>query len=85
MTDLNRATSAKPDVAAFFDKTTTTVSYVVRDPSSNDCAIIDSVLDPGEHARRNPAAAGRQRTAFPQGSHRRSMTAAPERTTPWKR
>jgi glyoxylase-like metal-dependent hydrolase (beta-lactamase superfamily II) len=35
----------RPRVKAFFDETTFTVSYVVRDPTSNACAIIDSVLD----------------------------------------
>ncbi|MBM3545450.1 MAG: MBL fold metallo-hydrolase [Alphaproteobacteria bacterium] len=35
----------KPDVAAFFDKATYTVSYIVTDPSSSRAAIIDSVLD----------------------------------------
>lgn len=34
-----------PEVQAFFDADTYTVSYVVRDPKSNACAIIDSVLD----------------------------------------
>ncbi len=34
-----------PDVQAFFDEPTNTVSYVVRDPSGSACAIIDSVLD----------------------------------------
>jgi glyoxylase-like metal-dependent hydrolase (beta-lactamase superfamily II) len=33
------------EVAAFFDEATFTVSYVVKDPDSNACAIIDSVLD----------------------------------------
>lgn len=32
-------------VKAFFDEATFTVSYVVTDPSSKDCAVIDSVLD----------------------------------------
>ncbi|MDR0779214.1 MAG: MBL fold metallo-hydrolase [Pseudomonadales bacterium] len=35
----------KPDVAAFFDKDTWTFSYVVKDPSSSACAVIDSVMD----------------------------------------
>ncbi|MDR6263043.1 MULTISPECIES: MBL fold metallo-hydrolase [Rhodobacterales] len=35
----------KPDVSAHFDEATNTVSYIVRDPSSNHCAIIDSVMD----------------------------------------
>ncbi len=34
-----------PDVKAFFDDATNTVSYVVRDPQGSACAIIDSVLD----------------------------------------
>ncbi|WP_202900129.1 MBL fold metallo-hydrolase [Thioclava atlantica] len=35
----------KPDVKAFFDAATFTVSYVVKDPGSTACAIVDSVLD----------------------------------------
>lgn len=35
----------KPVVKAFFDEDTYTVSYIVKDPQSNMCAIIDSVLD----------------------------------------
>ncbi len=35
----------KPEVKAFFDKETNTISYVVKDPTSNACAIIDSVMD----------------------------------------
>jgi glyoxylase-like metal-dependent hydrolase (beta-lactamase superfamily II) len=34
-----------PTVKAFFDEATFTVSYVVRDPASRKCAIVDSVLD----------------------------------------
>jgi glyoxylase-like metal-dependent hydrolase (beta-lactamase superfamily II) len=34
-----------PEVTAFFDAETATVSYVVKDPASNACAVIDSVLD----------------------------------------
>jgi glyoxylase-like metal-dependent hydrolase (beta-lactamase superfamily II) len=34
-----------PDIVAFFDATTSTYSYVVSDPSSKRCAIIDPVLD----------------------------------------
>ncbi len=34
-----------PDVTAFFDTATNTVSYVVREPEGRACAIIDSVLD----------------------------------------
>ena len=38
-------TVIKPNVAAFFDKDSNTFSYVVKDPHSFSCAIIDSVLD----------------------------------------
>ncbi len=34
-----------PDVTAFFDEATNTVSYVVKDPAGRACAIVDSVLD----------------------------------------
>ncbi len=34
-----------PDVKAFFDPATNTISYVVRDPAGSEAAIIDSVLD----------------------------------------
>ncbi|MBJ6371453.1 MBL fold metallo-hydrolase [Sedimentitalea arenosa] len=34
-----------PQVKAFFDDATNTVSYVVRDPKGSACAVIDSVLD----------------------------------------
>jgi len=37
--------SVKPWVAGFFHAETNTVSYVVRDPASSTCAVIDSVLD----------------------------------------
>ena len=37
--------SVKPEVMPFFDANTNTISYVVRDPASRACALIDSVLD----------------------------------------
>ncbi|MCO5161921.1 MAG: MBL fold metallo-hydrolase [Mesorhizobium sp.] len=37
--------SVKPEVTAFFDEPTNTVSYVVKDPNSTSCAVIDSVMD----------------------------------------
>ena len=37
--------SIKPEVLAFFDEATNTISYIVKDPTSNACAIIDSVMD----------------------------------------
>jgi len=38
-------TAVKPEVEAFFDPATNTISYVVKDPNSNACAIVDSVMD----------------------------------------
>ncbi len=38
-------TQVKPEVTAFFDAATNTISYVVKDPNSNACAIVDSVMD----------------------------------------
>lgn len=35
----------QPNVEAFFDPATFTYSYVVTDPESKHCAIVDSVLD----------------------------------------
>lgn len=34
-----------PEVQAFFDETTNTISYIVKDPTSPSAAIIDSVMD----------------------------------------
>ena len=35
----------QPEVTAFFDADSSTFSYVVKDPQSSSCAIVDSVLD----------------------------------------
>ncbi|KIN62886.1 putative beta-lactamase hydrolase-like protein [Sulfitobacter noctilucicola] len=37
--------SIKPEVQAFFDEATNTISYIVKDPTSKSCAVIDSVMD----------------------------------------
>ena len=34
-----------PPVQAFFDEATNTISYIVKDPASVACAIVDSVMD----------------------------------------
>jgi glyoxylase-like metal-dependent hydrolase (beta-lactamase superfamily II) len=34
-----------PEVTAFFDAPTNTISYVVKDPASGACAVVDSVMD----------------------------------------
>ncbi len=46
---------ASPDVRAFFDEATNTVTYVVADPETAQCVVIDPVLD-------YDAAAGRTST-----------------------
>jgi len=45
MTDYPVDLAVKPEVKAFFDQATNTISYVVKDPSSTACAVIDSVMD----------------------------------------
>ncbi|MDH4042723.1 MAG: MBL fold metallo-hydrolase, partial [Gammaproteobacteria bacterium] len=37
--------TTRPEVTTFFDEPTNTLSYVVRDPASNACAVIDSVMN----------------------------------------
>ena len=45
MTDYPINMAVKPQVEAFFDPETNTISYVVKDPSSSACAVVDSVMD----------------------------------------
>ena len=37
--------TTQPDVEGFFDPASNTISYIVKDPASAACAIVDSVLD----------------------------------------
>ena len=37
--------SVRPEVTPFFDEPTNTLSYVVRDPASTACAVVDCVMD----------------------------------------
>ncbi|WP_159805025.1 MBL fold metallo-hydrolase [Litoreibacter roseus] len=37
--------SVSPEVKAFFDEATNTISYIVADPETKACAVIDSVMD----------------------------------------
>lgn len=37
--------TVRPDVTAFYDPETATISYIVNDAKTNACAIIDSVMD----------------------------------------
>jgi len=45
MTDYPVNIDIKPEVEAFFDAETNTISYVVRDPGSSACAVIDPVME----------------------------------------
>jgi glyoxylase-like metal-dependent hydrolase (beta-lactamase superfamily II) len=45
MTDYPVNMDIKPEVEAFFDEDTNTISYIVKDPASDACAIVDSVMD----------------------------------------
>lgn len=37
--------TVRPEIVPFFDTASNTISYVVRDPASQSCAVIDSVMD----------------------------------------
>jgi glyoxylase-like metal-dependent hydrolase (beta-lactamase superfamily II) len=45
MTDYPVDMSVRPIVEGHFDEATNTISYIVRDPNSDACAIVDSVMD----------------------------------------
>lgn len=45
MNNTNLSMETTSEVSAFFDEATNTISYVVKDPESSACAIIDSVMD----------------------------------------
>ncbi len=54
----------KADVTAFFDERTCTVTYVVADPESAACAIVDSVLDYDAKSGRTSTAGAEKVLAF---------------------
>ena len=41
MTQYPVDTTVKPDVEAFFDPATNTISYIVKDPGSDACALVE--------------------------------------------
>jgi len=45
MSDYPLRMDLRPEVEGFFDDATNTVTYVVKDPGSPACAVIDSVMD----------------------------------------
>jgi len=58
----------KPAVTAFFDENTNTVTYLVKDSSSNICAIIDPVLDFNQASGRTSTGSADQVIDFIHGS-----------------
>ena len=55
---------SRPEVTAFFDHDTNTVSYVVTDPETRHCAIVDSVLDYAPNAGRTRHTSAQQIVDF---------------------
>lgn len=53
-----------PDVTAFFDKPTNTISYVVACPETQNCAVVDSVLDYDPHSGRTSTASAEEIITF---------------------
>jgi len=45
MADMTTDLTVKPKVTPFFDAVSNTISYVVKDPQSDACAVIDAVMD----------------------------------------
>ena len=45
MSDSKLSTLEQPEVMAFFDAQTNTISYIVKEPGGNACAVIDSVMN----------------------------------------
>lgn len=60
---------ARPIVTPFFDEPTNTFSYVVQDPDSAACAIIDSVLDFDYAAGRTDVRSAEEIIAFIRDNH----------------
>ncbi len=55
---------SKPNIKAFFDETTFTVSYVVSDPATKRAAIIDPVLDYEPHSGRTTTSSAEALIAY---------------------
>jgi glyoxylase-like metal-dependent hydrolase (beta-lactamase superfamily II) len=57
----------QPEVHAFFDAATNTVSYVVKDSHSSSCAVIDPVLDYDRDSGRTSTASADSIAAYVEG------------------
>jgi len=53
-----------PEVTSFFDEATNTISYVVADPQTQMCAIVDSLLDFDQASGRTKTASADKMIAF---------------------
>lgn len=53
-----------PEVTGFFDEATYTISYVIADPATKSCAIIDSLLDYDQASGRTSTASADALIAF---------------------
>ena len=49
---MKKSTQTLPDITAFFDESTFTVTYIVADPDTKLCAVIDCILDFDTHMGR---------------------------------
>lgn len=59
-----KSVSGAPNVSGFFDDATNTISYVVADPATNACAIIDSLLDYDQASGRTSTASAEKLIEF---------------------
>ena len=59
---------AKPDVSAFFDEATFTVTYVVSDPATGRAAVVDPVLDFDPASGRTSTSSADEVVAFVEGN-----------------
>lgn len=64
---MSPSASSRPEVTGFFDPDTNTISYVVKDPASPACAVIDSVLDLDYAAGRLATSSADRIVAFVRG------------------
>jgi len=54
----------RPKIASFFDKATNTITYVISDPNSKACAVIDPVLDYTANSGRTSTASADEVTDY---------------------
>jgi glyoxylase-like metal-dependent hydrolase (beta-lactamase superfamily II) len=59
----------KPNIKAFFDQTTNTISYVVFDPATREAVIIDSVLNFDVKSARTQSESADEMIAYTQENH----------------